>query len=144
MKFTLDNRELAEGFFEDSRLIGIMAPFKDYQFCWMINNHLGMDFRINNELEIPLRRKGRTYFFSIYEFFEDANCLRHYLYNNKHDGEYLLPEFKHLDFLWLMKDDLVTDQMFTHLVDSLKKINGVQLVAELTYEKIRHKDHLIF
>ncbi|RYF79018.1 MAG: IPExxxVDY family protein, partial [Chitinophagaceae bacterium] len=60
------------------------------------------------------------------------------------DGEYLLPEFKHLDFLWLLKDDYVSDEFVGNLVYSLKSINGVQLVVELTNEKIKNKEHLVF
>ena len=68
MKLTLDNKDLTDGFFEETRLLGIQAPIKDYMFCWQINQLLGIDFRINNELEIPLKRKGRIYFFAVYEY----------------------------------------------------------------------------
>jgi hypothetical protein len=70
--------------------------------------------------------------------------LSHYLYNNQFDGEYLLPEFKHLDFLWLMKNDPVSDDTLQQFIGSVKSINGVQLVVELTHEKIKHKEHLVF
>lgn len=149
-KLTLDNTELTEVFFDETRLLGIQAPIKDYMFCWQVNQLLGVDFRINNELEISLRRKNqsrrkeRTYFFPIYQYAQPSCCLMHYLYNNQHDGEYLLPEFKHLDFLWLLKDDLVADDFVDNLIHSLRSINGVQLVTELTNEKIKHKEHLVF
>jgi hypothetical protein len=68
----------------------------------------------------------------------------HYLYSNQHDGEYLLPEFRHLDFLWLLKDDFVPDEFVENLVYYLKSINGVQLVVELTNEKIKNREHLVF
>ena len=144
MKLTLDNKDLTDGFFEETRLLGIQAPIKDYMFCWQINQLLGIDFRINNELEIPLKRKGRIYFFAVYEYAQPSTCLMHYLYNNRHDGEYLLPEFKHLDFLWLLKDDCVSNEFVENLVFSLRSINGVQLVTELTNEKIKNKEHLVF
>ena len=32
MKLKLDMEEMAEAFFEDTRLLGIVAPIKDYQF----------------------------------------------------------------------------------------------------------------
>jgi hypothetical protein len=144
MKLTLDNKDLTDGFFEETRLIGIMAPVKDYLFCWQVNSLLGVDFRINNELEIQLRRKDRNYFFAVYEYSQPATCLMHYLYNNQNDGEYLLPELKHLDFLWLLKDDFVSDDYVNDLVYSLKTLSGVQLVVELTNEKIKHKEHLVF
>ena len=64
MKLILDNKNLTEEFFEDTRLLGIMAPIKDYQLCWHLNNLMGMDFRINNDIEIQLTKKKRDYFFS--------------------------------------------------------------------------------
>jgi hypothetical protein len=66
------------------------------------------------------------------------------LYNNQYDGEYLLPEFKHLDFLWLLKGDLVNDELIAAMVQSIKIIPGVQMVIELSTDKIRNKGHLIF
>lgn len=144
MKLVLDPQAITDGFFEDTRLLGIMAPVKDYQFCWQLNNLLGIDFRINNEIEIQLSKKGRNYFFAVYEFPERHTSLVHYLYNNEFDGEYLLPEFKHLDFLWLMKGDLVDDDKLNHIIGSIRTLKGVQLVVELTDEKIRNKEHLVF
>lgn len=144
MKLTLDNKDLTDGFFEETRLLGIMAPIKDYNFCWQVNQLMGVDFRITNIVEIPLCRKGRMYYFPVYEYAQPSTCLMHYLYNNQHDGEYLLPEFKHLDFLWLLKDDYVTEEFVNNLIYSLRSINGVQLVVELTNEKIKNKEHLVF
>jgi hypothetical protein len=144
MKLVLDNKNLTEDFFEDTRLLGIMAPIKDYQLCWHFNSMMGMDFRINNEIEIQLTKKERNYFFAVYEFSEPTGSLCHYLYNNRFDGEYLLPEFKHLDFLWLMKGDIVTEDGLQETINNIRQINGVQLVLELTNEKIRNKEHLIF
>jgi len=144
MKLVLDTKDLTDGFFEGTKLLGIMAPIKDYQFCWQLNNRLGIDFRINNELEIQVSKKHRNYFFAVYEYPEKSTCLVHYLYNNQFDGEYLLPEFKHLDFLWLLKGDLVKDETLNELVHSIRTIAGVQLVAELTNEKIKNKENLVF
>lgn len=143
-KLSINNHDLAEAFFEDTRLMGIMAPVKDYQFCWQLNNLLGMDFRINHEIEIRLKKKKRDYYFSVYEYLEPTGSLAHYLYNNQFEGEYLLPEFKHLDFLWLMKDDFVSDGDLQEKIGSIRSITGVQLVVELTNEKIKHKEHLVF
>lgn len=144
MKLALNNTDLTDGFFEETRLLGIMAPIKDYQFCWQLNNLLGLDFRINNEIEIQLTKKKRNYFFSVYQYQEQTNSLVHFLYNNQFDGEYLLPEFRHLDFLWLLKGDVVTEEALQQLIQSVRSINGVQLVVELTNEKIKNKEHLVF
>ena len=144
LKLSINNHDLAEAFFEDTRLLGIMAPMKDYLFCWQLNSLLGLDFRINHELEIGLKKKNRDYFFSIFEYHEPTGSLSHYLYNNEFEGEYLLPEFKHLDFLWLMKDDPVSDEELQQIISPVRSITGVQLVVELTNEKIKNKEHLVF
>mgnify|MGYP001316333106 FL=1 len=143
-KLVLDNRELTEMFFLDTRVLGIMAPVKDYQFCWFINTSTGLDFRLNPELEIKLIRKKRDYFFSLYEYNEPNKFLSHYIYKNHFDGEYLLPEFKHLDFLWLMKGDELSDEALQETVQTIRSIQQVQLVAELTVDKISNKENLVF
>jgi len=143
-KLILDNKELTDDFFEDTRLLGIMSPVKDYQFCWYLNSIMGMDFRTNNDIEIQLTKKKRNYFFSVYEYCETTGSLSHFIYNNQFDGEYLLPEFRHLDFLWLMKGDEVKDESLQQMIISLRSINGIQLVVELTNEKIKNKEHLVF
>ncbi|HWK02227.1 MAG TPA: IPExxxVDY family protein [Puia sp.] len=144
MKLKLNIDDLTGEFFEDTRLLGVVAPVKDYQFCWQLNNRLRFDFRINNDIEIQLTKKQRRYFFEVYQYSEANNSLQHFLYNNQFDGEYLLPEFKHLDFLWLLKGDLVTDDKLKDLISSVKAIPGVQLVMELVQDKIKNKGHLIF
>lgn len=143
MKLKIDNETLVEEFFYCTRMLGIVAPMKDYQFSWLVNQYMGFSFRINHNLEIQLRKKERNYFFSIFEFRASSCTTQHYLYNNQFDGEYLLPEFKHLDFLWLIKeeDNLIAD--VPAIQRWLKVLPGVQLVVEMTNEKIRNKQHLI-
>jgi hypothetical protein len=144
MKLKLDMDDMAEEFLDDTRILGIVAPVKDYQLCWKLNQMLRFDFRNNNDIEIQLKRKNRTYYFSVFEYSEPNNALVHYLYNNGFDGEFLLPEFKHLDYLWLMKGDTVKEEFVSDLMNSLRTITGVQLVTEITHDKIKHKAHLIF
>lgn len=144
MKLRLDLEELAEDFFRNSRLIGIVAPIKDYQLCWQLNQLLSIDLRNNNDIEIQLKRKRRDYYFAVFQYNEPNNALVHYVYNNQFDGEYLLPEFRHLDFLYLLKGDIVGDDFLANLMDTIRKINGVQLVMELAHDKVRNKGHMIF
>lgn len=144
VKLELDTQNIIDSFFDETKLLGIVTTVKDYRFCWNLNNMLGLNFRINHDIEIKLVRKERTYFFSVYEYREPHSALCHYLYNNLYDGEYLLPEFKNLDFLWLMKNDTVTEDYLDQIKIMLRSIPGVQLVTELTNEKIKNKEYLIF
>lgn len=144
MRLKMDNSLMVEEFFDGTQLLGIVAPLKSYHFCWQVNQMMQIDFRINNDLEIQLEKRKRKYFFSVYEYGEPAGSLVHYLYNNQFDGEYLLPEFKNLDYLWLMKGDCISSQSLTELQQAIKTLPSVQLVVELSTDKIKNKGHLIF
>jgi hypothetical protein len=143
MKLKLNVDVLNDDFFEETRLLGITAPVKSYQFCLMLNNQLGFNFRMNADYEIHLRKKERSYYFSVYQSNEPNSFLSHFLYHNQFDGEYLLPEFKHMDFLWLMKGDTVDDEKCEWIKQAVRGLNGVQLVAELTNEQIKNKGNMI-
>ena len=43
-----------------------------------------------------------------------------------------------------MKGDIVTDEMLQQQTENIRSLNGVQLVMELTNEKIKNKEHLVF
>ncbi len=144
MKLKIDNEGIAREFFADVVLLGIVAPVKNYLFGWQLNQILGFDFRINNGYEIELTKKSRKYFFSIFEYAVPSTSVVHYLYNNQFDGEYLLPEFKHLDFVWLIKGEYISSEELKALMQSIRSLPGVQLVNEMTNEKIKNKQHLIF
>lgn len=142
-KLVLNTEALTEMFFDEACLLGIMAPIRDYQFVWHLNAHLGLDFRIN-DLEIALVRKKRQYFFKVYEYRRTESMLEHYLYVNKFDGEYLLPEFKHLDFLWLMKGDEIDPNWLEETMQAIRGTNSVQLVANLSIEQVKNRENLLF
>jgi hypothetical protein len=99
---------------------------------------------LNSDFEIELRKKTRSYFFSIYEYQIPQTTIVHYLYHNQHMGEYLLPEFKHLDFLWMIKGDDISGVEVGDIQQMIKQLPVVQFVNEMTHEKIKHKQHLIF
>ncbi|HYJ64995.1 MAG TPA: IPExxxVDY family protein [Parafilimonas sp.] len=143
-KLKLNTDGIEDDFFSGTHLLGIMTPVKNYRFIWQVNANTGFDFRLNTDVEIQLKRKGRNYFFSVYQFWQTECELEHFIYYNQFEGEYLLPEFKHLDFLWLMRGNVITDEDFLSVQNKLKAIEGTQLVTELTQEKIKNKGNLIF
>lgn len=142
-KFVLDNQLVADTFFEDASLLGIMAPMPGYQFCNLLKLSMGFGFRNEPTSEICLTRKNRKYYFSVFRYSETTSNTEHFIYNNKYDGEYLLPEFKHLDFAWLIQGTRADPLQVPQLTQTLKQIAGVQLIVELTNEKIKNKQHLI-
>ncbi len=141
----LNVEELNEDFLKGTRLLCITAPIKKHMFCWLLNSMLGFSFRLCNEKEIPIHKKNRNYFFSIYQSNEVNNpFVEHILYHTQYEGEYLLPELKHMDYLWLIRGDLVENEQLNWIKQSVKAINGVQLVAEITADQIISKGNLVF
>ncbi len=137
---------LNEDFLHGTRLLGITAPIKKHLFCWRINTLLNLDFKLCSEKEIPIQKKNRKYFFSIYQSYEPTNAfLEHIIYNTQYDGEYLLPELKHMDYLWLIRGDSVIEEDHVNFIkQGVKAIAGVQLVAEITPDQIKSKGNLVF
>jgi hypothetical protein len=144
----LDLESIQDDFFSDTRLIGIVAPIKNYYLCWLLNTILEYNFLLNPECEIVLHKrksnKDRKYYFPVYESREAGTPIVHYLYHNQNDGEYLLPEFKHVDYIWMIKGWSNEDNRPDNIKHSLKRIKLVQLVFDLSVDQIKNKDHMIF
>ena len=102
-KIILDQDAINESDFEGSRILGITAPIKNYQLCFQIEKQLQIDFRTSQDLQIPLEKNKRSYFFTVYEFLQPTIATDHFLYSNKNDGESLIPDLQHLDYIWLIK-----------------------------------------
>jgi hypothetical protein len=147
-KLMLNNDDLAEDFFSDCRLFGIMSVIKNYQLCWQINTQLGYHFRLDPNLEIRVKKKKagkeKDYFFPVYCHIEQLSETAHYLYHNQYEGDYLLPEFKHVDFLWLIKGGDIDEEICQFITTGVKNLACVQLIAELSKDKIQNKEQLIF
>lgn len=143
IRLRIDDEQMVEDFFADTRLISIVAPIKDYSFIWSINYFLGYSFKNASDAVLQYSKKGRQYFFNLFEYKMPHRAMTHLLYENQHDGEFLLPEFKHLDFLWLIQDCSFSEDEFQGLIKIIKNIPHVQFVNEMAHEKIKNKKHLI-
>lgn len=146
MKLVLDDTHFSEDFYSESKLIGIVTSYKSYKFCWQLNKHLGLHFKLNNLLEIQLTKtkKGvaRNYFFQVYQFKNILTNLDHLIYHNQFNGEYLLPEYKHIDFIWMMKGDVLNNPLVDTILQRVKQLDGLQLLLEINSSKLIHKEHL--
>ena len=140
----LDWEPVQEDFYTETRLLGIIAPIRNYYLCWLLNTFLDYNFKLSPECEIQLNKKGRNYYFPVYESREPGTPLVHYLYHNHYDGEFLLPEFKHIDYIWLIKGWAEDDKNPDLIKYALKRIKEVQLVFDLSTDQIKNKNQLIF
>ena len=144
LKLKLDQEQLVEDFFENTHLIGIASSARDYQLCWHINRQLHTNFRVNNNLEITLSKRSRSFHLPVREFLEPTNSVAHYFYNNHCQAEFLLPELKQIHFLWMIKGDYYQPHDVKKLLEELRIVPLVQLVSLLDIREIKNKMNLIF
>jgi hypothetical protein len=142
-KLILDNEQVAEEFFEHARLFGIQCPVSPHKFVWLINNHFGYDFRLKTDTDMIVEKRGRKFNFPLYEYVEQFLAVKHFIYSNKSDGKYLLPELKHTDFLWLVMNESNNDGFLELLNQEIRKVNQVQLVTLLNNDKFHNKLQLL-
>lgn len=142
MKLRLNDDMLSDSFFEGTRILGIASTLKNYQLCWHLEKSMNIDFHTAIDLQIEMEKNRRSYSFTVYQFIHPVSQQQHFLYSNKHEGEFLLPELQHLDFIWLIRDDFFDESDFLLLQQGIRSIQGVQLVTEVQHEKIKSKDNL--
>jgi hypothetical protein len=142
----LDLQDITEDFFANTHILGIVAPLPDYQFCWYLNNVFGLDFRKKTDTIITVIRTDRHNIFNLYEYNDPSIQVSHYLYYNKYEGDFLLPEYKNFDFLWLIKSDNEDFEQIDlrDIVKSINNLSEVQLVTEIPLKKLKSKKDLMF
>jgi hypothetical protein len=109
----------------------------------MVNNAFLYDFAYQNNQEVVLEKRRREIRFGLYTCREGHMEVSHLIYINQSEGEYLLPELRYLDYLWLMKGEIPAVGFAETLMQQLRTLPQVQLVTELTNERIRNKQHLV-
>jgi hypothetical protein len=90
-------------------------------------------------------KKGEEKKFSFYAHETHINRLK--LFKNKPaDGEqgkyYLVPEFPHFDFIFLIQMDDV--QQRETIISQLRQIDSIELVSSISLEGLKSKSNFIF
>lgn len=140
----LDVADSYDEFFEDAILIGIVTSHKSYKFCLRLNKILSFNFRLNTDIVIEMNKKKRTYHFPVYQSDVRHSQIKHYLYDNRNDGEVLLPEFKNIDFIWLIKGDINYYNQLQELLQIINSMDGIQLATEIPHTELPNREYLIF
>jgi hypothetical protein len=158
----LDIGEMKENFFADTAMIGIATVLPGHRFCWLLNRYFDTNFEnipdnticmgesksgketVNylssngqgNMFEQHKQEKEDLYFFPTYSHQIPNSSYSYMLYQLKCGKRPLLPEAKHLDFLWLIQT--AEPQHDAHIIlDELRKIPEIQLVQELTTDQLK-------
>jgi hypothetical protein len=128
----------------DFDLLGVRSTSKGYRLAWEINAALGIHLVKQEDLVVEFK-KGEERKFSFYAYEGRINRLK--LFKNKPvDGEqgkyYLVPEFPHFDFIFLIQMDDITHR--ETVVSQLKQIASIELVSSIPLEGLKSKSNFIF
>jgi hypothetical protein len=161
----LDVGEMKENFFADTSMIGIATSLPGYRFCWTLNkyfdtafanlpenticmgegkggkevvNYIGAQAQSQMFAEVKTEKKDQKelYFFPTYSHIVPHSSYFYMLYHLKCGKKTLLPEVKHLDFLWLIQTAEPEHDAHS-ILKELRSMREVQLAQELTTDQLK-------
>ena len=128
----------------DFELLGILSSVRGYKLAWEINQALGIQLVKQPDLVVGFKNSEEKSF-SFYSHETQLNRLK--LFKNKSSEQenakyYLIPEFPHYDFIILAA---MEEQNEHHqLMDRIRSISAIQLVASIPLEGLKSKSNFIF
>jgi hypothetical protein len=135
LKFTNDD-EL------DFLLIGIVCQQKDYRLCHELNKNLEVNLKREINFEIRNTKRMKTSAFSFFQY-ENMDGDIYYVFSNKGNDDFLLPEHRNVDYLLMIKENFkrIHEQ---ELTGQIKKIPMVLGAYALEVQKLKSKGNLVF
>jgi len=128
---------------ETYRMIGICSHHIDYRLVWGINNELNSNFiKAENLFQIFGKKGVVVSEHSYYTFFDDENEINYYLFKNKSNNHYLIPEKVEFDYLFFICDDHYDLQK--NIINKLKNVSSVLTASELDTSEIKSTDNINF
>lgn len=128
----------------DFVLIAITSSLRDYRLCYFINKVAGLKLHKIADYQIGMPRPAGLASFSRYADFDETSETEYYLLANRGlEGGVLVPEMRHSDYFLLIKN-FIDDEDLTRLLDNIVAINEVVAASEISPQKLKSKENLIF
>jgi hypothetical protein len=128
---------------ENIVLIGIACHLKEYRFCWLLNNQLGIGLTRIKDMLVPASGKkdqGNT--FPVF-YFEDPNKEeQYYLIGNHGPAGDLLERKPPVDYLLFIYDMNITKGL-PPAIKSIKEIGQVLTAFKIPVEKVTNIESIL-
>lgn len=124
-------------------IIGVSSHENDYRLSWAVNNQLGFKFSRSANLEVYNDKISENQVFSVYSFSEDEYEIKYHLVSNTSQNGFLLPEYRNVDFIFLVQGE-VSQKELDGLLDRLKKIEIINLAFEISNLSPKSMEKFIF
>ncbi|MEO0403513.1 MAG: IPExxxVDY family protein [Bacteroidota bacterium] len=123
----------------DFSLWGISCHEKIYRLAWLLNKQHGFQFQLDEDIKV-MSKSGCSVHLNYTMELEDQDMKIHLL-QNRAEGAWILPEYKHIDYLIkLDADGHAFDEKLTEIRKSPHVLAGFKLDAE----GLKNKENLLF
>jgi hypothetical protein len=121
---------------------GINSAMEDYRFCWHLNKILKWELKRVNDVEFYNLKEKKEMQFNAYKYENDTDLYTIEILQNKRANCVLLPELKHIDYLFLFQgeEDYFNKDEITQF---LGQIPAIQSIFEIDINKIKSKHNLL-
>jgi hypothetical protein len=126
----------------DFLLIGIVSAARDYQLCWSLNKHLGIQLVKQKDIELNLKKKNKLVAFCHFRVDDELEKCEYHLLGNKFLGELLIPEYKMVDYFLKVKG-FSGGERKDKLISKLKELHLITKVMEIDVEGVKSRENLI-
>lgn len=123
-------------------LIGISSHENDYRLSWAINNALNLQLNKGTNHVVHNPKINEDMEFSLFSYEDESTYVRYIMVSNRGDNAYLIPELKSFDFFFQVHGEISENEK-NALVNTIKSIRIVSVLALLELEKIKSKKNLI-
>ncbi len=124
-------------------IIGISSHENDYRLSWAINSQLGFRLSRSSNLELFNEKIQEKQIFSVFSHIEEEYELKYYLISNTGENGFLLPEYRNVDFLFLIQGEISENEL-DKLIKQLKIIEIVNLVFQISNLPAKSLEKLVF
>jgi hypothetical protein len=137
-KFVLDN-----DFDYDLLLIGISSHARDYRLCWSLNTTMHLTLaRADKGLVLTAGKNADPSEFTLFEYEDEETRIFYSLISNKSKNTYLIPEFKHADYLLMLRNN--TDIDMVNMLERIRLCDQVLTAFEIQTQELKSRDNLIY
>ncbi len=138
----LKKHKLAMAIEEDYCLLGLVSDEPDYRLCWMINQHLGLDFRKTDDLVLMHKKLGLEQQFSIFTCEQERTMITYRIIRNQAETGYFLEELKNLDYLIHIQGDIISTQIDLFL-KATNALTAVRFCVPVDLQNIKNRERLL-
>lgn len=138
-RLILDDSSLEEEFFEDITLMGIVSARKPHQLAWYIREYTGYLFHRNHDFQ----NVKAEFIFPVFYLEEKLQCTEHFLFTNRIQKEFLIPEAKNIDFIWMIKSNMQRIELRDKILPKLSGIPSIDFAFDINPANLKSRQVLV-